>query len=243
MVMKVNAAGASVIGSGHRIVGIPCQDSVCVHNGEICVACICDGAGSIPHSEEASYIICSYLVKRFAENFDLLYQTDFRDKLVKECKAMVNEYAHNIEAGCTVVLMAISSDGRYIMCHLGDGIVFGIDDEKRPYILSGPDNGAEPNQTFFISSLNVLDHFRICKGTVNNMNGVVMCSDGAGVSLWNKGSGEFANALKILYEWINTRSACEVEKMIKDAMETMFMENTQDDMSIAVMDIANTENL
>ena len=76
--------------------------------------------------------------------------------IIGQTECPYNEY------GCTIVACLVGDDGSWVTLHLGDGGIFAIDEwERKPFVLSAPDNGEHSNTTTFITSENAIEKMRL----------------------------------------------------------------------------------
>ena len=96
---------------------------------------------------------------------------------------------HNVsveELSSTLLFFAIH-DQSYIIGHIGDGVIMGVERINQNYsiqVMSEPENGDRPNITFFITDIDAIDHFRIKGGKNSLIEGVLLISDGPGEILY-----------------------------------------------------------
>jgi len=195
-----------------------------------------DGAGSVSGSEEAASITTDVIVHRLTEEFDILYEMSTQQIskiLLDEIRIRVNKET-DVKAACTVLFFARAKDGRAIYGHLGDGMIFA-DGESGDRVLSYPENGDEPNQTFFVSHRNAEQRFRVTKGNDFSYNVVLLCSDGLSELLYNNEHHRIAKAVSIMSRWIQSYTEQETKELIDRELEEMFSRYSNDDMSIAMM--------
>ncbi|MBE6425011.1 MAG: hypothetical protein E7029_03285 [Planctomycetaceae bacterium] len=76
--------------------------------------------------------------------------------IIGQTECPYNEY------GCTIVACLVGDDGSWVTLQLGDGGIFAIDEcERKPFVLSAPDNGEYSNTTTFITSENAIEKMRL----------------------------------------------------------------------------------
>lgn len=237
--MTIKVAYAKQIGTSHLLQGLPCQDSVGgIASEEAACVALADGAGSIEQSEIASDAVVATLIEEFTTNFDYWYGLDretFADMFVDVCTEAVKTKDEKLKAVCTALICSKAKDGRTIIGHIGDGVIFGIDNNGAPSVISEPENGEEPNHTFFISGPNPNNHLRVKQIIDDQLNCIILCSDGSAKPLWNKYSNEFAPALARIGDWIKEYPSETVSQRLEKELNESFREHTQDDMSIAVL--------
>lgn len=241
--MEIKVSIAYQIGTAHSRSGVPCQDHVRTNTFGGCrCAALADGAGGVEHSEIASKIITEWAAKEISENFEnwfLMPEEEISFSLVNQCREYLSSQELNIQADCTLLVFAVNKDGRYLQIHIGDGAIFGIYKNDQIMVLSLPENGDEPNQTFFLSGYDAPLHLRCSKGKVNDLKNVLLCSDGISGSLWDKNTGEYASAILHLSEWQRKEDEEIISKVLDRELNETFREHTRDDMSIALLSFLN----
>lgn len=91
------------------------------------------------------------------------------------------EYHTDIsEFSSTIIVVAIDTNTNdYLIIHLGDGSVVGINRENSTIMLSTPDNGITSQYTWLTTSPDAMKHLRIYSGSVENLKRIVLLTDGA----------------------------------------------------------------
>lgn len=239
MGIDVKIAYARKAGTSHLFQNLPCQDYVTgFASDETACIVLTDGAGSVAHSEQVAATVAEALRDEFVTNFDRWYAAEedaFIGDFIELCTAAVTDMNEEMIPACTVLLHAASEDGRSITCHIGDGIIFGIDRECGASIISEPENGEEPNETFFVSGPCPQKHLRVTRAEDKLFTDVIMCSDGAAAPLWNKHTNTFASALTRLSCWMKEYPEENISQRLAKELDESFREHTQDDMSIAII--------
>ena len=158
-------AGASVTGSGHRALGLPCQDAHTARTAEgpggglHLILVVSDGAGSARHAEAGSRAACTFTAERLAE---LLIERDLAEldahRLLADLRAHLDTLADELEAtprdlACTL-LVAVVGPGAAWFLQVGDGgMVFGVplSDGEELALAFWPDGGEYANETYFVT--------------------------------------------------------------------------------------------
>lgn len=84
------------------------------------------------------------------------------------------------EFSSTIVVVAIDTNTKdYLIIHLGDGSVIGIKKEIGTVMLSAPDNGITRQYTWLTTSTDALKHLRVYRGSIEDLERVVLLTDGA----------------------------------------------------------------
>ena len=236
--MIFKCAAAKQVGTSHQETGRPCQDSVYIEKGEqfACVA-LADGAGSREDSELAANAATKAFAVELAARFDEWYamsDEELKERTINFCREAVRVAAPETEPACTLLAVAAAQDGRSLACHIGDGAIIACSGDGDRILLSHPENGSELYYTFFLSGTKALEHFRIYRDIDPRYTAFLLCSDGAGASLFNL-EGETARAVNIFAAWLAHYPEDEVSEKLSQELDDLFREKTNDDMSIALL--------
>lgn len=235
--MKIAFGGQ--IGTYHKTIGLPCQDYVNGLSGdEISVVALADGAGSYDVSEKAAKIIVDTAINTFIYDFDYWFSKDddtFKTDLIEYLTKAVEDEDPDLIAKATLLLVAATKDGRDIIVHIGDGFIIGIDYENDIYTISAPENGDEPNQTFFLSDAWAKDHLRIKLIEESDNMGFLLCSDGSSEALVDRINMGYAKAIYKLFQSLKLMTGQQVSEMIETNLDQLFRSHTMDDMSIGIL--------
>lgn len=236
-----------VQGLGHIRNGVPCQDkALCLENNGVNVIVLADGAGSarLSHfgAECVVETVSSFLSNNFKELFDHNDSAEVKTKILEDVKVKLYEKSNAL--GCTIsdlastLLFVAVSDNRYILGHIGDGVI-GYLDGITLKVASFPNNGEFANETIFITSNNAIDFFGLFKGNVRGIIGFVIMSDGTGNSLYHKKTGSLSRAIVRLIGRTFTCEKQQMESQLTATFENVIRQKTQDDCSIAIMSRSN----
>lgn len=234
-------AGASIIGSSHIKDDTPCQDFIhsMARNDVTCIA-LADGAGSYRYSDVGAEISCMAVTEYFTLAFDRLFSMpslEIKRFIIHGIRTRIGRKASSLETSklelsSTLLFVAIKSNN-FIIGHLGDGVISGEIDGNL-VLLSAPENGEFANTTYFVTSRNYKEHFRIYRGNVSEFSSFFLMSDGAAEALFHKKEHTFSSALKTFASWLDEHTSDEVDAAIKNNMETLFPKHTTDDCSIII---------
>ena len=146
----------AVTGRIHISENLPCQDktySVC-KNGVNIIA-LADGSGSarLSHfgAEVATFKICDILTSCFDRLFNG-NENDIKKQILSELLNSLSKKAEELkceleELASTLLVVGVKDD-RFILFHVGDGIV-GYTKDRKIGVLSTPKNGEFINETIF----------------------------------------------------------------------------------------------
>lgn len=190
-------AKASVIGTGHKAVGLPCQDACFVDtslDGEWVSLVVSDGAGTAQYSDQSSSLVCEVFGKSLIGLSDELkirepgaWINDFVIEKVLDTRKQLRVLANSDnlkDFHCTLVASLIGPTGGFLI-HIGDGALFGgdykdideINNSIAPnFVISEPENGEYANETFFITEGDWIKHLRITP--IRPVDWIVLATDG-----------------------------------------------------------------
>lgn len=202
-----------VQGGSHKETGDPCQDRTysLVKNGVISIA-LADGAGSKSLSHIGAEVVTCAICELLCEKFDELIvecevpngankETYQNPQLVKTVLSYlmkrldvtaIQENVPITDLSSTLLFFAMKDDF-CIYGHIGDGAIGILDSSEKGYVevASKPENGDQPNVTFFIPDNNAESHLRIRGERRANIYGVILMSDGTADLLYQKSVGQF----------------------------------------------------
>lgn len=238
-----NSVGCEIQGRGHLKTGTPCQDKIhSLCDSDISIVALADGAGSVSHShygaERITRFMCHYLYDEFDSFYSnpdgVLVKRIIIEAVLNELDQLANEHECEIkDLASTLLVVGVSSD-RYIIIHIGDGVI-GYYKNNKISVASAPENGEFTNSTVFTSSPDALAKMKILKGEVNSIGGFVLMSDGPESSLYDKRKKSLANALKRVVLQMQIGNITDVEKRLQNSFETVIRNNTTDDCSIVFL--------
>lgn len=203
---------------------------------------LADGAGSCKYSDIGAEVITKNILQYIKNNFNLLY-TD--GNLKENLLNFIESTIHSLEnktidfksLSSTLLFVAIKGN-KFIIGHIGDGVIGMLDRNNILKVISKPDNGEFSNATYFTTSTNYPDRLRLLKGTLKNSKGFILMSDGSEESLYNKQTEALVDINRTLINWLENNSEENVEKALYYNLEQIIRNKTQDDCSIGVMRIS-----
>ncbi len=235
MESRYKIAWAYAAGESHELMGIPCQDSIYVQrkNGAEC-AVLADGAGSVENSQYASAAVTQVLAEDFCTCADYwLAMNDAQLKAyIQELSAGAMHVYPGMAADCTLLFFGSYKD-QILILHIGDGIILGVGEEAE--VISLPEHGVEPNQTYFLSGPETEKHLRIYREIPEGADTLVMTSDGLERVLYDPVMHIPANAVKIMRQWITENTEDIVSQKLEETIRELFRKYTTDDLSITVI--------
>lgn len=237
--MNYKTAWAVCQGTAHIQESTPCQDAVIGWQSKnSAVIVLADGAGSSPHSSEGAETVVKAvceLMKKWCISNEPVDPAALKKQIIHCCLESLSRNAHPPEEqACTLLLCAARLDGHYFCAHIGDGYIFLSENEKIQ-LLSDAENGETSQETVFITCPDASEHLRLVYGTVVPGQTILLCSDGTGVSLYNKRTHKFADAIHLMSEWLHSYPQEQVSCALAKNLDSTMRLHSHDDMSIAML--------
>ncbi len=236
-------AQAAIQGRGHILGNIPCQDKTFyVKTSKGCAIALADGAGSAKYSHMGAECAVEYVSNLIVDHFEDYYQQAdpliVRHSLIIGILEKLERLAESI--GCeigdlasTLLCVAVYED-RYLIVHLGDGVI-GYRDGNSIRVASSPNNGEFCNSTVFTTSVDAEVSLKLLKGRLREeMKGFVLFSDGVGSVLYKQNRNEISQSLSPVFDDLAQYRPLEVEQNLLETLDEIKV-HTQDDCSIIVM--------
>ena len=265
MIYSWKIASSYITGRGHIENNIPCQDRVDKlvkdhkPSGTFYGLALADGAGSCSHSHIGAEFITTEVLEFLNSNFSNMFKYENKHKnssleqyLTRKIENKIDKLANQLnvddkELSSTLLFIAIKEDKkkedkkenkkhyRYIIGHIGDGVIGILENENQLRVISQPENGEFANSTFFTTSKNHKNRLRIIKGYLeDNTTGFVLMSDGTGASLYDKRQNKLSMGVAKMINWLKIHSEEEVEEALYNNLE-IISKYTTDDCSIGIM--------
>lgn len=254
----------AIQGKDHIETDKPCQDYVFSRreNGVVAIA-LSDGAGSKKASEIGAELVTKKITELLVTRFDeYLMMTenltdlddpfkryaDLRDELMNELTKELNNYVikhgdlNFNDLASTLLFFAFKND-TYLMGHVGDGLIVGrMVEPSQDYlkVLSYPDNGAEANITFFMTNDDLADHFKLFSGSISDLSGVILMSDGPEEVLFSPQDGIHPNTESLFLNFHNV-AAPNYQKVIENLLTNEIAKFSYDDLSLNILMLDHTE--
>ncbi len=235
-------AGTYVTGLSHVSRESGCQDRFSYkQSNSISTISLADGAGSAKFSELGATITSEQINNYMVKNFNSIYFSN-RDETVKKVihslRTSLGIHAKRksvlISELASTLLFASVKDGKYIVGHIGDGVIgFLINNQLE--IMSLPENGEFINETFFVTSKSYRNRFRIYKGQIKNITGFILMTDGTSESLFDKKNSKLAPVAATLLKWLDLYPPEVVNSALHENFEQVIRIKTTDDCSIGMM--------
>ena len=200
---------------------------------------LADGAGSCKYSDIGAELITKKTLQFIKINFNNLFKDEnirltLLNYIENELEKRITDNISFKDLSSTLLFIAIKNN-KFIIGHIGDGVIGMLDNENNLKTISKPDNGEFSNSTFFTTSTKYKERLRILKGRLKSANGFILISDGAEESLYDKKKELLSNTNKIIINWLENNSEKEVEKALYNNLEQIISKQTSDDCSIGIM--------
>lgn len=235
-------------GHGHLRDGTPVQDRTkYLSRGGVQALCLADGAGSASHSQFGAQAVvdegCAVLVEQFAEMSTSADGVSVKVALLDRLVARVTRAAerHSVASDdlATTFLGIAVSGNTFLGAHIGDGVV-GYLKSGELRVISGPDNSEFANQTTFVTSSRALESMRLFRGSLDEVDGFVLMSDGTAESLFDPRTGQLAVACSKLIGAVgaargNQSKSSAHTKRLRRLVDITIRNATKDDCSIGIL--------
>lgn len=238
-----NVIQCAVQGRGHIKSNTPCQDKTySMITGTMRVIALADGAGSARLSHYGAENVTKFACLELSDKFDSYFADNdgvaVKKQLIEGLLKSLNETAKRLdcemkELASTLLFVAIKNN-QFIIAHIGDGVI-GYLKKNELKIASQPENGEFVNTTVFTTSKDAIMTMKLIKGSLGEIKGFVLMSDGTETSLYNKKERKLADILKKIMQMSTIVSADKVEKQLKQSFENVIINATTDDCSIAML--------
>lgn len=238
-----NTIQCSVQGRGHIKTDTPCQDKTYIKNENgIQIVALADGAGSARLSHIGAEYVTRQICDNLSNDFDMYFQEDdgaaIKRKIINDLmnglKNVAVDNSCDVKDLASTLLVAAIKDDKYIIIHIGDGVIGYLKNDQLN-IASHPENGEFVNTTVFVTSNDVLATMKILKGTLGDIVGFALMSDGTENSFYSKKDKTLAPVLKKLMELTRILNIQCLENEIYRSFEDIVKNNTTDDCSLALI--------
>lgn len=233
-----NIAGANVIGISHVRTGGEVEDKIFFQREKgVSTISLCDGVGSALNAAQGAELFSRSITKLLTTNFDEIHvrcnqlQSEIIEYLLKELHTTFD--VDNINDYSSTLLAVAVKDNRYIIIHLGDGIIGALKNGVLE-LVSSATNFEYSNITIGVTSKNANDYLVIKSGTVDEISAFFLMSDGAQESLYNSRNDEFAKILFPIIELVQEDEK-EASEQIDELIQVKFRERTTDDCSLIIL--------
>ena len=245
-------AGASVIGKWHEAAGGRCEDAWAsarqqlLGGHEALAVCVSDGAGSAANGWVGAQIVCRFLADWLVKNPNKAFCEDTDERqwaIVSALKRVLRRAALGRGAdlksyACTIIAVLVTTEGKWLSVHLGDGGIVGLFDGFLR-IVSAPRRGEFANETFFVTDNDAIDNIIINGGGPGSKTpqpqAFALFSDGVEGSLVNRHTGEVCQVLLRVFDWLTNSEEADVTTALETNLRDVFRERSSDDCSLVII--------
>lgn len=167
-----------------------CEDIVYTRSTPaLCFCGLADGQSERGHcmigARASLSAAADYLESRGLEALSCRRYTDeIQFELTKAIRNRIAELSQSYgvmpeEFSSTLIGLAFHPEsGEYMITHLGDGCIIGVQHDHMVRMISAPDNGITDQYTWLTTSDQMLLHLRVCFGNVSCYQRVMLMTDG-----------------------------------------------------------------
>lgn len=235
-------------GRGHIAEGIPCQDCTAYRSrGGVQVLCLADGAGSAAQSHLGAQVVvdegCRLLVERFTEftarDDGAQVKLEIVEALLSRLEQAARRRGCDLKDLASTFLAVAAAEDRFIAVHIGDGVI-GYIKHGELKVASAPDNDEIANQTTFITSGGAVSSTRLLRGSLKDVSGFVLMSDGTATRLFDVRSRQLAPACSKMIALVGSAPTVQVKdpnhkRQLRRLLDTKVRAATKDDCSIGIL--------
>lgn len=236
-------SSCQVQGRGHIKNQVPCQDKTkTVYEDGTYVIALADGAGSASLSHYGASCVVDSISELFVHHFEDLFANEdgrlVKLAIMEKVLADINSKAEELnctpkDLASTMLVVAVNND-RFIIAHIGDGVIGYLDGDTLK-TASAPSNGEHANETYFVTSRDAINTMKLFKGSVKNIAGFVLMSDGSEQSLYNKKSNTLSPAVIKLMQRNIILDEEAMHEQLDSTFKNVIITRTHDDCSIALL--------
>lgn len=227
-----------------------CQDSVnIVKNNSLICACVSDGAGSAIFSEYGSkaltdtmshYILTNfYALINLLENDELGFKEAIINESISTLSIVAEEKKCNISDLASTLILLASDGKKTFWFHIGDGVIIVCINDSYS-VLSAPLNGEYANETYFVTSNNVINAAQtglIELRKIDEVSFTLMTDGPEAIFYSRKKDAIISNSLlNYIFNYVkNQKDKEHSKKMLQYVLKNRCRTFSSDDLSIAVI--------
>jgi hypothetical protein len=238
-----NVIQCAAQGRSHIKSDIPCQDKTySAFDNDTQVIALADGAGSAKLSHYGAETVTKFICSELTEKFDTYFSDNdgasVKQQLIEGMLKSLSKTANQLECetkelASTLLFVAIKNN-QFIIAHIGDGVVGYLENDEMK-IASQPENGEFVNTTVFTTSKDAIMTMKLIKGSLGEIQGFVLMSDGTETSLYSKKERKLADVLKKIMQMSTIISVDKVQEQLEQSFENVIVNATTDDCSISML--------
>lgn len=181
--------GASVQGTSHMKMALPCQDAHAYRgiNDSVILVAVADGLGSAVYAQAGSQLAVAgaiaYLEQELYETMpqdEAAWLQLIRDSFLSACARLKEEAEKNqteLRDYSTTLVLAILTSDWLVIGHIGDGAAVALFDDGSLVLTSPPQNDEYANVTFPLTMLD-MEQVAEFKATPVKVKALALMSDG-----------------------------------------------------------------
>ena len=212
------------------------------------LAALADGAGSKPRGGTGASLALRSLARSLPPLLELLGEDRTEDLLLSQLEALgallIDEIQSTVDRhradtaprgdyAATLLFALHHTGGFWLLGHLGDGVIGGIDRSWRPRLLSGPENGEFANETFFCTDRDAAERLRL--SLHRDLGSVLLMSDGPATLFYRRTDGSVSPALRSLAIWQRKLGAQRLSGILRNNLRRHALPRTEDDCSLILL--------
>lgn len=246
---KWQAIGASVRGTSHIRINLPCQDSheIRIISNEQLLVAVADGLGSAAHSEEGAKIAVKTALDTLEESLStesILHLEKWGEVLKKAFSCAIQKLQDTAveakiplrEYGTTLIVAVIQNDWIAIG-HLGDGAVVEMLRNNEIKTISPPQRGEYANEVMPLTGQGALDAVRITIHQ-NEVEALALLTDGLqNLCIQNQTNEPYARFFAPFFDAIKTPLNIEESsgKIVEFLDSERVRSKTDDDKTLVIL--------
>jgi len=238
----IKIASALQQGVAHMKNETPCQDRIHIFNKEnFTFLGLADGAGSVKNSGEGAEHILEHLSLKLQDDICTLLENEESSKLLttfieKTLQIYAKEKEFDFDSLASTLLVVAIYEDKYLLLHIGDGLIGRVNREGVLEVMSKPENGEFSNFTYFTTTLDYTERIRLQIGLLEDIkNGVILCSDGVQDSIYDAQNNRIIPIVKTMVNWLDDNPSEEVSQHLAFNLKENFAQKSSDDLSIIIM--------
>ena len=238
-----NVIQCAAQGRSHIKSDIPCQDKTySAFDNDTQVIALADGAGSAKLSHYGAETVTKFICSELTEKFDIYFSDNdgasvkqqLIEGMLKSLSKTANQLKCEIKELASTLLFVAIKNNQFIIAHIGDGVVGYLKNDEMK-IASQSENGEFVNTTVFTTSKDAIMTMKLIKGSLGEIQGFVLMSDGTETSLYSKKERKLADVLKKIMQMSVIISVDKVQEQLEQSFENVIVNATTDDCSIAML--------
>lgn len=243
MLSPYKTCGCRQTGILHVLNHRPCEDHTAVSvSPDGCTAItLADGAGSCSRASEGAQITSSAAAEYLANNFASLWQMSSDHAAHAILNAVLTRLAADAksadtpirEYSSTLLAAAAAPDGRFLLLHIGDGVILGLDCSGECHVLSRYEHTGPSNLTTFVTVPDT--PYFIQQGDMGRSGicAFALMSDGVEEKLVNElGCDPHAQLMMQLFFFL---SGTDMNAQLKGLFQLMQNNGASDDLSVNLL--------